>query len=177
MAFKSFHTTGTYLSNLWICSSLYGRPGKTNRKFTLARVSAMFSLLMVPLRSNVSLTSFCFVLLELLVDGGDGVQQHFDFLHTAETLGVRTRTRTNTQAVKSNRTLLPVVGVSSNLLSPAVGQQASRQEVLLDVLSRSLHRFQRTRDLQHVGQTSENLRQTLVKFYTDGTPTGPQAFL
>lgn len=30
------------------------------------------------------LTSLCFVLLELLVDGGDGVQQHFDLLHTAE---------------------------------------------------------------------------------------------
>lgn len=30
------------------------------------------------------LTSLCFVLLELLVDGGDGIQQHFDLLHTAE---------------------------------------------------------------------------------------------
>lgn len=38
-----------------------------------------------PTNVCVELTSLCFVLLELLVDGCDGVQQHFDFLHTAET--------------------------------------------------------------------------------------------
>lgn len=34
------------------------------------------------------LTSLCFVLLELLVDGGDGVQQDFDLLNARKTNSV-----------------------------------------------------------------------------------------
>lgn len=44
------------------------------------RVGHVFTLTV-----QTCLTSLCLVLLELLVDGGDGVQQHLDLLHAAET--------------------------------------------------------------------------------------------
>lgn len=90
-------------------------------------------------------TSLGFVLLELLIDGSDSVQQHLDLLHTGETRSAshnQTHLDTHTYTSVHVQVLLPVLGVRSHLLRPAVSQQTSREELCFDVLSGSFHWLQ-----------------------------------
>lgn len=114
----------------------------------------------------VELTSLSFVLLELLVDGCDGVQQHFDFLHTAETLSVTHRFiyYTGSEGSLHVNNLLPVLRVCPHLLRPAVGQQTSLEELALDVLCRSFNGLQRTGDLHtHAMSTVKHRAPTAAR--------------
>lgn len=91
----------------------------------------------------VGFTSFSFVLLELLIDGSDGIQQHLDLLHAGEEPDQRhTHSHRRIHAWAHVQALLSVLGMRSHLLRPAVCQQTSREELGLNVLSGSFHRLQ-----------------------------------
>lgn len=176
----------TYLSNLWICSSLYGRPEHTDVTLLIfdSKTFRMINNICTLKKQHWDLCLWTHV--SLLCPSwtvGRWLWWRPAALwfspHCRNKLTSHTHTSHRLQIslpVNTHAALLPVLGVRPHLLCPAVGQHAAWEELTLDVLCRSFNRLQRAGDLnthqntEHVMNTQKQ-RQDPRELFTPDTNT------